>query len=157
LLFLRGLPADEQRLNDIWKDASVTPCVLWPGDDALSVEELKLKIGSESELLLIVPDGTFSSARRMIKKYPPNCLKVALSSQSVLEGKRNSFLYPVRKYGGSEADTGRVSTLEAVAAFMREMGEHPIVSDALISNMKIQMDRALKQKSKAMVYGTILS
>jgi len=142
---------------EIWEDGSVTPCVLWPGDDALSVEELKLRIGSDTQLLLIVPDGTFSGARRMIKKYPQSCLKVALSSQSVLEGKRNSFLYPVRKYGGSEEDTGRVSTLEAVAAFMREMGEDPSVSATLISNMKLQMDRALKQKSKAMIYGTVLS
>lgn len=92
------------------------------GDDAVSVEELKSRIGHEKELCLIVPDGTFSGARRMLKRYPHNCLKgdcfadqnlrqdvaaVALSSQSVLEGKKNSFLYPVRKYGGSEEDTGR--------------------------------------------------
>ena len=49
--------------------------LLCEGDDAVSVEELKLRIGHEKELLLIVPDGTFSGARRMIKRYPQNCLK----------------------------------------------------------------------------------
>ena len=99
------------------------------------------------------------------------CVSVALSSDSVLEGKPKSFLYPVRKYGGSEAETGRwvshstlshalkycpsrVSTLEAVAAFMREMAEAPGVAQTLIANMKLQMDRALKQKCKPTIYGT---
>lgn len=49
----------------------------------------------------------------------------------------------------------RVSTLEAVAAFLREIGEDPSVSESLINNMKVQMDMALKQKCRPMIYKTI--
>lgn len=48
----------------------------------------------------------------------------------------------------------RVSTLEAVAAFLTEMGEESAVCEALMYNMRIKMDMVLVQKHRPMLYGT---
>jgi len=149
----------------------------------VSVEELKRAIDPGAGLLLVVPDGTFGGARRMVNKYPPGCprglaagrpaspisLSCSVSVARVRPGRKAEFVSvpgtEVRRQRGRHWKVTRpapsrpnqwrrVSTLEAVAAFMREVGEDPAVSSALISNMKIQMDRALKQKQKPTIYGT---
>lgn len=41
------------------------------GEDAISVVQLKELAGSK-DVVLIVPDGSFRGARKMVSKYPSN-------------------------------------------------------------------------------------
>lgn len=147
----------QKKLQEIYDDPNTAKCVLWPGDTALTVEEFRTdaKKRGLQEVVVIVPDGSFRGARKMASKYPQDFPRVKLSPQSVLEeGKTVCLMGPVRKYGGSEEETGRVSTLEAVAAFLSEMGEKEAVPNALKKNMRLKMDMVLKQKHRPMLYGS---
>lgn len=157
-LCLKGHKEHEARLQDVYDDPNTAKCVLWPGETALSVSEFKKLVAASGQqnVAVLVPDGSFRGARKMASKYPAEYPRVKLSPMSVLEGKKVCLMGPVRKYGGSEEETGRVSTLEAVAAFLVEMGESADVTEALKRNMRLKMDLVLKQKHRPMVYGSTL-
>ncbi|GMH44501.1 hypothetical protein BSKO_12453 [Bryopsis sp. KO-2023] len=156
-LCLKGHKEHQARLQEIYNDPDMVKCVLWPGETALTVSEFKKSVEESGGkgVVVLVPDGSFRGARKMASKYPQEFPRVKLSPMSVLEGKKVCLMGPVRKYGGSEEETGRVSTLEAVAAFLTEMGESEKVAEALKHNMRLKMDMVLKQKHRPMVYGTV--
>ena len=47
-----------------------------------------------------------------------------------------------------------MSTLEAVAAFLLELGEDQHIADIMLENMKTKMDKVLMQQGKKAIYGT---
>jgi len=66
---------------------------------------------------------------------------------------KQSLLYPIRQYGGDFVTSGRVSTLEAVTALLRELDEPDDTCDALLGNLKIKVDSMLEQCGKPVAYG----
>lgn len=155
-LLMRGHKDHDARLCELLQSPDMSPCILWPGQDALTPAQFKERVGLDDarRVVVITPDASFRCARKMVAKYPADIPRVGLSSESVLKGSRNSLLYPVRQYGGSEYETGRVSTLEAVAAFLLELGEDQHVADVMLHNMKTKMDQVLLQQGKKAIYGT---
>lgn len=147
-MFMRGLKRDDQRLREQINDPTVTTAILWPSESAMTASELNALASERTEgrVRLIALDGTWAQARRMIK-HLADVPKVRLSSLEVGIGaeQKESLLAPVRRYGGDFEETGRVSTLEAIVAALRELGEEPAVCDGLLDNLKIKIDSLLCQ------------
>ena len=103
---------------------------------------------------LVVIDSTWSGAKRMHLHLPgPGVLpRVRLPPEAVGNGAK-SLLAPVRAYAG-DLDIGRVCTLEAVAAMLRELGEPQELVDALHENLRLKVDALRAQKGQESWYGT---
>ncbi|GMH45022.1 hypothetical protein BSKO_12979 [Bryopsis sp. KO-2023] len=155
-MFLRGHQEDDTEFRKMLDDPTTMKCVLWPGDGAISVEEFKqlMSKSEPKEVVVIIPDGSYRGARKMAPKYPSSIPRVKLSVESVLGSKDQCMISAVREYGGKQRETGRVSSLEAVAALLDEMGEDPHVSHALKENMKVKLDMVLLQAGRQPLYGS---
>jgi DTW domain-containing protein YfiP len=127
--------------------------VLWPGEGAVSVEELRDATPGaawRAGLLLVAVDATWSCARKMVKRLPAHIPRVALPSEAFTAGR--SLLFPVRKYAGPCAE--RFCTYEAALALLDAAGGlAPGEREALTLNLKLKVDALLKHKNRRAAYG----
>lgn len=69
----------------------------------------------------------------------------------------HSLFRPLRKYNGDLAETGRVCTMEAVAAALLALEGNNEMYEGLLYNLKLKVDAMRRQKHVAEVYGTLTS
>ena len=144
----------EARLQAALNDPQSPPLLLWPGEGALTPDELLAAdraataaadddaaasegadVPQHRRRTLIVVDGTWSGARRLMESLPASLPRVRLPAEAVGGGAR-SLLAPVREYTG-DLGLGRVSTLEAMAALLRALGE-PATADVLLDALRLK-------------------
>ena len=152
-IHVAGVAADEEALLADITAAGPACAILWPGEDSVSIAELRESIAPEawqSGLLLIAIDGTWSCARKMVKRVPPHVPRLALPPDAFAPGR--SLLFPVRKYVGPCAE--RYCTYEAAIALLDALGAlAPGERDALTFNLKLKVDALLKHKNRRAAYG----
>lgn len=154
-LHVSGIVEDEAALHAALASAGEDgAAVLWPGEGAVSLEELQAATPPEKwarGMLLIAIDATWGSARKLVKRVPPGVPRLALPAAAFAPGK--SLLFPVRKYEGPCAD--RYCTYEACLALLDALGAlGPGERAALTLNLKIKVDALLKHKNRRAVYGS---
>jgi hypothetical protein len=78
--------------------------------------------------------------------------KAARGAGAVADGERVSLLWPVRKLSGSAQASGRVSTLEAVAAALLALEGDESCYLGLLANLMLKVDAVRTQKHMPSVY-----
>ena len=150
---ISGVEADEAALHASLAAAGEGgAAVLWPGEGAITLEELRASTSParwDAGLLLIAVDATWGSARKLVKRVPPDVPRLTLPAAAFAPGK--SLLFPVRKYEGPCAE--RFCTYEACIALLDALGAlAPGEREALTLNLKIKVDALLKHKNRRPVY-----
>jgi len=157
-ILIKGYKPHDARVHEMIEDQSHTTAILWPGADSISCSELK-QIADErtkGRIAVIAVDATWNNAMRMRSFYPDDTLQVKLAPDSpLIIAQRTSLLSPVRKYRGDKVKTGRVSTLEAIAALLYELEGDEEVADTLLDNLRMKVDACRVQRNKPSVYGTL--
>ncbi|MGB0454380.1 MAG: tRNA-uridine aminocarboxypropyltransferase [Bacteriovoracaceae bacterium] len=135
---LRGLfqnPIDE----NLFKGKEKTTFVLYPTENAEVVDEDFVKeYASSPDLNFVVPDGTWSQARRMVRKEP--CLRHLRHIK--INTKRTSD-YVLRK----QTLPDKLCTLEAVIELLRSF-EEPQIIDSLEAILKVHIQTGLLMRGK---------
>ncbi|MNO70029.1 DTW domain protein [compost metagenome] len=112
-----------------WQRPGYQPCLLFPGEQAQSLAELVARSASEP-CLLIVPDGTWRKARKLLHVNPE---LAALPRVVLPEGL--SSRYRLRKAPAE----GALSTIEAVVHALNAL-EAPANFDALLRPFEALID-----------------
>ncbi|PTC36245.1 hypothetical protein CLJ1_3730 [Pseudomonas paraeruginosa] len=115
------LRVGERFAEETWRRPGHRACLLFPGEQARALAERAAEAGAEP-LLLVVPDGTWRKARKLLHLNPG---LAALPRVSLSEGL--SSRYRLRKAPGE----GALSTIEAIAAALDEL-EAPRTYEALL-------------------------
>jgi len=123
-VFVHGRRGDDEALLAELRGARGRACLLFPDDAALSVAAATAPEGplaafapdsaSEGPLIVVVVDATWQLARRLARhldRLGAELPHVALETELV------------SVYARTQSQTGRVCTVEAVALFLREIGE----------------------------------
>eukprot|EP00877_Chromochloris_zofingiensis_P003081 jgi/Chrzof1/12774/Cz07g07040.t1 len=155
-MLMRGHLEHDRRLQQLFSDPTLTTAVLWPGQGSLSPSELLAVAAQRSngKIALVAVDATWSNANRMRKSYPANALQLQLPPDMVLQaGQTKSLFNPLRKYANAKA-SGRVCTLEAIAAALLALEGDGKLYAGLLHNLKLKVDAMLRQKSKPCEYDT---
>lgn len=155
-MLLYGHPDHDRRLQELVNDPTRVTALLWPGADALLPSELCAEAearGLGGRLTVVALDATWGNARRMHGSFPPGTLTVRLPPESTLKENKLSLLRPVRRYRG-DLESGRVSTVEAVASLLYELEGDEAMYRGLLDNLKVKVDACRIQKNRSTVYGT---
>jgi len=157
-VLIKGHKEHDNTLQDILQDPGNLVAMLWPGGGALEPGQLVERVAQHpgKRLVVIVIDATWKAATNMAHRLPGGVCKVVMPPGASLfaEGYSVSLLSPIRMYRGSFEESGRVSTLEAVAALLCALGEPTEIRDGLLQNLKVKVDSMLVQKGLPTVYGT---
>lgn len=159
-MYVSGREDDEKALAARLEEAGPSACVLWPGDESLSLAEFMAQIPEERRaegVFMLAMDATWGSARKMVNRLPPTLTKVKLDADSFGDG-GFSLLRPVRKYDGDAAE--RYCTFEAACAALLELGvwgppqsEQALAQRAKqLVNLKAKVDGLLIYKNRSTVY-----
>lgn len=133
-LVLHGQPGPPTRVDGL-ADPARRACVLFPADDAppLSREDAQ---ADGRPLTLVVPDGTWRQAQRMVRRIPA---LAALPRRSLPPG-------PPSRYRLRSAAPGRLSTCEAVSRALALI-EGPGPADALSELFDVLVSAALAARA----------
>lgn len=115
------LRVGERFAEETWRVPGYRACLLFPGEQARALAEMAAEAAGEP-LLLVVPDGTWRKARKLLHLNPA---LAALPRVSLAEGMASR--YRLRKAPGE----GALSTIEAIAAALDEL-EAPRTHEALL-------------------------
>lgn len=155
---VQGIPESEDVfLRDIAANVNRT-FVLFPAPGAEDAKNVLPKLdsgeiaagpGSERPIVVLL-DGTWTNVKQLAKRLPQGVryVRVAPGSKS---------LFTSRSQGSQREDLGRVSTVEAFAALLRETsGGQSAVGDTLIELFKINDDTAQLQRGSfdSLPYGS---
>jgi len=111
-----------------------TPWLLFPDAQAESLEHIKAKAGHSGKTMLVIPDGTWRKARKLLYLNP--CV-AALPRVSLPTGL--SSRYRLRKAPAA----GAVSTIEAIVAALNIL-ETPKRFDALLAPFERLIERQIE-------------
>lgn len=128
-LAVMGLTNAELRVGEVFDDLSTTlnrpgyrTRLLFPGEDAQPLAAYSDEINQSEPLLLVVPDGTWRKARKLLHLNP---LLAALPRVTL--GQTATSRYRLRKAPGPDA----LSTVEAIVQALQAV-EAPTNFDALL-------------------------
>ncbi|GLI64674.1 hypothetical protein VaNZ11_008026 [Volvox africanus] len=154
-ILLYGHPDHDVRLREILNDTTCTTALLWPGANSLLPEQLNALAEERTggRITIVALDATWGNARRMQGWFPEETLTVRLPPESTLKENKLSLLRPVRRYRG-DLESGRVSTVEAVATLLYELEGDEAMYRGLLDNLKIKVDACRLQKNRTLVYDT---
>ncbi|GIL49541.1 hypothetical protein Vafri_5895 [Volvox africanus] len=154
-ILLYGHPDHDVRLREILNDTTYTTALLWPGADSLLPEQLNALAEERTggRITVVALDATWGNARRMQGWFPKETLTVRLPPESTLKENKLSLLRPVRRYRG-DLESGRVSTVEAVATLLYELEGDEAMYRGLLDNLKVKVDACRLQKNRTLVYDT---
>jgi DTW domain-containing protein YfiP len=135
-MFIFGKNGDDERLREKIRGNEKNTVLLFPSDDACSVEEVKAtfrsgtgEAASDKPLQIIVVDGTWRQAKNMCKHFKKNI------SSKVRLVKLSPTTLSV--YARTQTEPDRISTIEAIGLLVQELGEDPAVCQAIISYLEI--------------------
>ena len=151
---LAGLVASERRLRELAADEGVVGAVLWPGEDSLLPSELRALAGSRP-ISVVALDATWASGNRLSKRMPDGLVRVRLPPPPADEwaaAGAQSLLAPLRRYRGASGENGRVSTLEAAAVLLEELGAPPELGEGLRESLRRHVDRVRVQGGRGTHY-----
>ena len=156
-VYIAGIAADEAALaaalNPGDDDSAGVCAVLWPGEDSLSLDELRAATPPERwarGLTLVALDATWSCARRLLHRLPDSAPRLCVDAAAFDPGR--SLLYPARRYSGDAAE--RRCTYEACVAILDALGAlKPGEREALLLNLKLKIDALMAHKNRRPVYG----
>ena len=151
---LAGLAASERRLRELAADEGVVGAVLWPGEGSLLPGELRALAGARP-ICVVALDATWASGNRLSKRMPDGLLRVRLPPPPADEwaaAGAQSLLAPLRRYRGNSGENGRVSTLEAAAVLLEELGAPPELGEGLRENLRRHVDRVRIQGGRGTHY-----
>ena len=151
---LAGLAASEARLERLAADPEVLGAVLWPGEDSVLPCEVRELAGSRP-ICVVALDATWHSGRRLSQRVPEGLVRVRLPPMPAPEWEAmgaRSLLAPARRYRGPSGENGRVSTLEATAMLLEELGAPPELGRGLRDNLRRHVDRVLTERGREAFY-----
>ena len=128
--------------------------VLWPGEGSLLPGELRALAGARP-ICVVALDATWASGNRLSKRMPDGLLRVRLPPPPADEwaaAGAQSLLAPLRRYRGNSGENGRVSTLEAAAVLLEELGAPPELGEGLRENLRRHVDRVRIQGGRGTHY-----
>lgn len=145
-LLMKGVDDDE-----LWAMLNARKCaLLWPAADSTSTITPRQCL--DDGRLLIVPDGSWRNARRIVNALPPDMPRLSLASGDVLlealrvgGGDATSLLAPLRATNGNR-DESRVCTCQAAVAALRAMGHSDVACDRILEALchKVAVVAALR-------------
>eukprot|EP00933_Yihiella_yeosuensis_P084226 TRINITY_DN98648_c0_g1_i1.p1 TRINITY_DN98648_c0_g1~~TRINITY_DN98648_c0_g1_i1.p1 ORF type:complete len:282 (-),score=65.14 TRINITY_DN98648_c0_g1_i1:448-1293(-) len=147
-IFVFGRPGDDERLRSTLEEATA-PLLLFPDSSAISVTEFlsdyrKRSSKDESlpddhtpEVTAVVIDGTWNNVKQMQKHF----------SRTVAPHVPHIKLEPtsLSVYARTQTRKDGISSVEAMALLLRELGEDPKVCDTLVDYLVVN-NEALKLK-----------
>ena len=156
-IYLAGLAEHEAALAALLSppaDGEGGVCaLLWPGEDSVSLEELRASTPPERwarGLTLLALDATWACARKLLHRLPPGAPRLSVDAAAFEPGR--SLLYPARHYSGDAAE--RRCTYEAVVAVLDALGAlRDGERQALQLNLKLKVDAVLRHKNRRPAYG----
>lgn len=156
-MLLSGLEDHDRRMEQQFSDPSTTTAVLWPGEGAISPEELvtRARVNTGGRIALVAIDATWNNANRMKSRLPKDVVKVGLPPSLTMRDKQQSLFHHLRKYKDS-IKTGRVSTVEAVASMLYHLEGDEAVYSSLMYNLKLKVDGMRSQRGRPTVYGVLV-
>jgi DTW domain-containing protein YfiP len=137
-MFIFGRDGDDERLRERIRGNELNTVLLFPSDDALSVEQVRSSLTptaaatatqTDKPIQIIVVDGTWRQAKNMCKHFKKNI------SNKVRLVKLSPTTLSV--YARTQTEPDRISTIEAIGLLVQELGEAPAVCEAIISYLKI--------------------
>jgi len=148
--FVLGNPNDEKALNELL--ASCPSAVLFPSASSVSLETWKsdnIPLASadfaNNPPLLCVLDGTWTQAASMNRAISPLIPRVKLDA---LISKPSEFL---SRKQNSET---RISTIEAAALALAELGEDKEIVECLTNSLRLSVDALLIQGGRTVAFGS---
>ncbi|KAJ1457685.1 DTW domain-containing protein [Pelagophyceae sp. CCMP2097] len=170
-MLMKGLPADDDTLAALLADPETLTAVLWPvGDGVVSPEQLRglaaegrrtlvadeaPAAGAEDDgaaaeaspraplrIALLVVDGTWSGARRMVNALPKGVWRVGLSEEAIMRelpagSQHSNMLSPLRKHNNRAED--RVCTAQAATAALRALGHADAACDSILAAVEYKI------------------
>jgi DTW domain-containing protein YfiP len=158
---MRGYQPHDQAIAALLADPTYTVAVLWPGANAVTPQQLQQVAQEKSggRVAIIALDATWDNAKRMQRKVPEGTLQLTLPPDlSLNHGGAASLFAPLRKYSVDAQTSGRVCTLEAVAAALLALeppGSREALYQGLLHNLKIKVDAMRRQKNMEEVYAVL--
>ena len=142
-LFVYGRKGDDEKLRDRVHGNEQTTVLLYPSDDAFSVEQIRpslLPAAKQKPIQIIVVDGTWRQVRTMLKHF----------QKTISKEVRLIKLSPtaLSVYARTQTEPGRISTIEAIALLVQELGEDPDVCSSIISYLQINNQNVDKGKCR---------
>lgn len=139
-VLLHDVPTDTQRLDDLVAMVRGRAVVLYPSEDATPAAEAHALMaapageGVQPPLLAVLVDGTWRQAKRMHRVFE-GLPHVALShcGSSEFHWRRQS-------------QEGRISTVEAAALLLEELGEAPEGAPALLRRSLQELNTGLERQ-----------
>jgi len=137
-VLLHDRPSDIERLRDLLEEAEGRALVLFPSKDAVPASEARaalpgLRGGDLPPLVVVLVDGTWHQAKRMhrtLEALP----HIALAPRGESE------------YWRRQSQEGRVSTVEAAALLLEDLGEEPGGVPAVLRHSLRELNAALEQQ-----------
>jgi DTW domain-containing protein YfiP len=160
-MLMRGYQPHDQQIAALLEDPSYTVAVLWPGANAVTPQQLQQVAQEKSggRIAIIALDASWGNAERMQRKIPKGTLQLTLPPDlSLTHGGQASLFAPLRKYSVDAQTSGRVCTLEAVAAALLALeppGSRQGLYEGLLHNLKIKVDAMRAQKNMDLVYDVL--
>lgn len=144
-VFLRGLPEDPFQLEKLEIDTTkTTPLFLFPAEDAIDLTEENLQLLNPNNLpiRLIVPDGTWSQAKKVYRRDFVTNNTTGLKIPAVKLAAAVSGNYQLRK---SPREDG-LSTFEAVAHALSVTEKNPELTKDLLKMFTVMVERMIKTR-----------
>ena len=166
-LFMKGLPEHDKQLEQLLRDKTCLPVVLWPDQsenqdardrsyepELISLKEVRSEI-EKRKVVLIAVDGTWRNARRMVARLPSTVPRLdlpvdAVFSQKDLQEKSESILAPLRSKGPSirKGYERQVCTAEAVVGALLNFGMDSCVGAQVLELTQKKVDLIKRYRGK---------
>lgn len=166
-LAVAGVPALEAPLLELMAQARPTTVVLYPGPGCIGTAELLAALRTNARpvhgaasgaarararaspphgavlpaLDIVLLDATWTCAKSLVRRLPPDARFVRINTAA--GGARS--LFATRHQGEARGEAGLVSTAEACAALLDELGEPHELGAALRDNFRLSEDTVLLQ------------
>jgi hypothetical protein len=100
-LLMRGHEPHDEIFSRICADNGRSVAILWPGDDAMNLQDLQEVANRETEgrVTLVAVDATWNGARAVMGSYPSTLRRVHLQAGEIFAPEQErSIMAPLRKY-----------------------------------------------------------
>lgn len=137
--------ADEARLDAMMAEPGVWPVMVFPDQDALTVDQLKAddRWISGARPLFLVPDGSWRQCRKMCRKL----MRRFPAIRAVTLHPTRSSRYRLRRQVHAEG----LCTAEAAALLMEEIGEGEWPWDTMARFLEYHVSRQLSLKGYTLI------
>lgn len=162
-MLMKGLPEHDNQLRDVVGSEDGLQVVLWPDTNkqdgsapAITLEEVTSQLQDGKDVALIVVDGTWRNARKMVTKLPSSVRRLDLSANIVFgegqednDSSKQSILAPLRSKGPNSAQR-QVCTAEAVVGALRQLGLNENDGEHVLEATRLKVDYVRRYRGKSL-------